>query len=89
MSACTGISEQTELSGVLLYPNPVKDQLHLQYSNSSLVTYKIYDLLGRELLKGEFSHEKEIDLSVFANGTYVIKLESEGAPVFKKLVVEK
>lgn len=89
VSACTGISEQIELSGVLLYPNPIKDQLHLQYSNSSLVTYKIYDLLGRELLIGEFSHEKEIDLSAFCNGSYVIQLEVGSMSTYKKLIIEK
>lgn len=89
VSACTGIEEQTELSVIVLYPNPVKDQLHLQYSNSSLVTYKIYDLLGRELLMGEFIHEKELNLSDFANGTYVIRLEAGGVSSYKKIVVEK
>jgi hypothetical protein len=63
--------------------------LTLQNAENTLVSFKIVDILGREVDKGEFTHSKTIDLSNYANGTYVIRLESSGISIYKNIVVEE
>jgi hypothetical protein len=84
-----GISENILEHQIQLFPNPASNVLTLQHAENTLVSFKIVDILGREIGKGEFTHSKTIDLSDYANGTYVITLESEGTRIFKKIIVEK
>ena len=53
------------------------------------VNYTVYDIIGREVITGEFSGNAIIDISTFQNGSYIIRFGSESEMVYKKLVVEK
>lgn len=65
-----------DLDKVAFYPNPVKDILHLDTISVSKAT--VYSLLGQQLEVMEFnSTSKEIDMSKYAKGIYLITLESE------------
>ncbi|SEP55478.1 Por secretion system C-terminal sorting domain-containing protein [Flavobacterium urocaniciphilum] len=67
-----------DLDKVAFYPNPVKDILHLDTISVSKAT--VYSLLGQQLEVMEFnSASKEIDMSKYAKGIYLITLESENS----------
>ncbi|PBQ31417.1 hypothetical protein CNR22_06450 [Sphingobacteriaceae bacterium] len=86
--ACTGLSKNSSNLEIGMYPNPSSGKLILQGNGVNTVNYKVVDMLGRELLTGEFVDTKDLNLSGFANGTYVIRFESGAATTYKKLVLE-
>lgn len=88
VSNLTGIEESSLQNKVFFFPNPASDHLIFQSSVNELVHYTLYDLLGREVLRGEFLNSKTIDVSSFAKGAYFIRLESDQLQVTKKLVID-
>ena len=70
------------------WPNPVQDELHLQYSPD--VTPKqieLYDLQGR-LVKTQRNGLESLNLQGLASGTYTMRVALEGGKVFSDKVVK-
>ena len=86
LTPCTGIEEQT--AGQLkIYPNPVKNELRIKNAASKIEEIKIFDVMGKEILKTETrNHEPEviINTSNFEKGIYIIELNG----VRKKFIKE-
>ncbi len=69
---------------ISLYPNPIKDELHISYSgdiNSIVIT----DASGRELLDLKTPH-RIINMSTFTAGVYHIKIFTEEGEIVKSLI---
>ncbi len=79
------------------YPNPFNPKTKIAYTISiqSLVTLKIYDILGREVktlvneVKSPGSYWVEFDASSIASGIYFYKLEAGYFKEVKKMIVIK
>lgn len=71
----TASLEKLTSLGVIVYPNPVRTQLHLGYPSATPATYTIYDLTG----KRHATHNQEkgqthkLDVSSLAKGVYLLK----------------
>jgi hypothetical protein len=84
------IDENKNMSAkVMMYPNPSSKQITLQSSLGKTVTYSISDMIGREVLKGEFSGSKQVDVSTIENGNYIVRFNSDKQSVTKKLIIIK
>ena len=60
---------------IKIYPNPVKDILHINLIKLADYSFAIYDLNGREIRqKQNLALQNSIDLSILSNGVYFIKL---------------
>jgi uncharacterized delta-60 repeat protein len=71
---------------VVVYPNPVKDILHLQLNNfSTLQSVKIYDLQGKIVLQDT---KDNLNLSNLSNGLYLIKVITSDGEFTKKFIKE-
>ena len=70
--------EPEEPEAFMLYPNPTQN--FLRFTNSSGEPYKvtIFDTLGQKLLQQE-NVEKEIDLSGFPKGIYIVMFEQKNS----------
>ena len=69
-------NESWESNSVKVYPNPVKGILNLSYSEG-INSVKVINMLGQELLSKEVNAATaQIDLSNFANGTYLVQMTS-------------
>lgn len=86
--ACTGLSKNSSNVEIGIYPNPSSGKLILQGNGVNAVNYKVFDMLGRELLSGKFVDTTDLDLSDFAKGTYIIRFESTAVATYKKVVLE-
>ena len=67
-----------------VYPNPTAQSLKLKVNGNSSqeFTYSLYSLKGDELLSGSTRvSETRIDLSGFANATYVLKVSRENKSI--------
>ncbi len=89
------VATQFELSQN--FPNPFNPSTSIRYSVpvSGMVSLKIYDVLGREVMtvvnehQGQGSYTVSLDASTLSSGMYVYKLESGSFTVAKKMMLLK
>lgn len=87
-----GISETVKLKpSFILSPNPVNDKLNLRFFNLGTLqrsVIRIYDITGTLVHSGSLlAMEKQIDVSGFQNGIYMIQLISGENSVSRKFIV--
>ena len=79
------------------YPNPFNPTTKISYSikEEGLVTLKVYDILGKEIVtivnenKPEGIYEVEFNASQLPNGMYIYKLQAGGFSDVKKMLLLK
>lgn len=59
-----------------IYPNPVENLLTIVVEDDEMVNYGIYNLLGAEVLKGNFKGKTFIKTNELKPGLYVIELKN-------------
>jgi len=80
-----------------IYPNPFNPSTTIDYiiAERSLVTLKIYDLLGREIsdlvndIKNPGSYSINFSGSELSSGTYIVRLNAENYTAHRKIVLLK
>ena len=78
----------SSLHGVSVYPNPVKDNLVVDY-DGGVFSVVLIDLLGSEVLREECVQGKNVvNVSSLAPGCYLVKVESNGKFHFEKMSKE-
>ena len=87
-----GISDNSNLETILLYPNPMADHLIVNNSqNLELVSLEIFDVNGKLIqtvsLK-DMGIEKVIDVSELASSTYLVVIQSLNGQISKQLLKE-
>ena len=83
---CVLNNESYDEKLIILYPNPVKNTLHIVgLSNSS---YVIYDAQGNLINNSEINLTNEINVSSLSTGIYLIKITSDGKIYKKKFIKE-
>lgn len=86
--AGTGLQTNVPKGSLLIYPNPAKDHVTIEYQGMSF-HYVVYNNLGQWIRSGKNNqHISVIDLSGFAKGTYLVEVEVGTDKIRKKLVVE-
>lgn len=81
----TGLNTQeTGQSGIVAYPNPVKDKLKV--SGARDFKYRCTDLLGREFLKGEAV--EDIDVSGLPAGVYFLAVTAHDSVRLLRMIKE-
>ena len=71
------------------YPNPVQDELHLQYSPDVTPTQiELYDLQGR-LVRTQKNGLERLEMNGLPVGTYTMRVTLEGGKVFSDKVVKE
>jgi len=72
-------------SNITIYPNPVKDILHLTINNT--YTYQIISLTGCIIQSGYLHNQDSINVSALNKGVYLIKFVSKSGIVsYKKFI---
>ncbi|RIH62890.1 T9SS C-terminal target domain-containing protein [Mariniphaga sediminis] len=78
---------ETNAKNILIYPNPVNENLFFETQNlSGPVTFKLYDLLGREILNKEVSFTNCIKTTHLKKGHYIYLIETNGKQQAGKLI---
>jgi len=86
-AACiTAINEET--SSLLIYPNPVTDNIYISNINERSVVVKIYDVSGRLVLENKVSNKEYINISTLSKGMYQIKFEGRDWSETRKFIKE-
>lgn len=73
-------------ANVALYPNPAASVINLQFSNTAdFSNYTVLDITGKTLLSGTLANNA-INVSMLAEGPYILKLEGSNQQVTKKFI---
>ncbi|MEI6346459.1 MAG: LamG-like jellyroll fold domain-containing protein [Bacteroidota bacterium] len=85
----TGISSNQGNKSILVYPNPVSNELTLEIEdNTKLIYFEILNSIGQVIFKGDLLNKTTVETSTFAPGVYLIKLENGELLEFKKIIKE-
>ena len=71
------ITEQKDLDGIVVYPNPVVDELTIFTANNELFGITLFAVDGRKVLTQRVEEtllEHKIELSYLSQGTYILRL---------------
>ncbi|MCG2611460.1 T9SS type A sorting domain-containing protein [Flavobacterium sp. SM15] len=82
-------TETMVLEKMSIYPNPIKEELHID--NIMLQQVTVYDPLGRLVHSAYFdnvSNNNTINLGGLAKGNYYIFIEAQGVNRVKKIIIE-
>jgi hypothetical protein len=85
-----GISTILNNKEISIFPNPTKDHITIKYSGDQRVVYSFRNVLGKTVLKDEFTKEKRIDLSSLSSGVYFITMYVKDNPsvvISRKIVI--
>ena len=65
-------------AGLVVYPNPTSDVLHIASENQPINSIAVYDILGKQYISIEQinSENTRIDLSGLSQGVYFIKINN-------------
>ena len=78
------LSVENISSGLIkVYPNPVKNTLYIA-GDSDVYNIEVYSLLGQLVMKA--SNTNEINVSLFTEGIYLIKISTDNATTTKRFV---
>ncbi|MBW8049657.1 MAG: T9SS type A sorting domain-containing protein [Cytophagales bacterium] len=82
----SGISENSNLYDISVFPNPVREYLIINKDNEELF-FAIFDLSGRMVLKNQYSYiDKKIDLSFLDEGFYYLRINNGNTITYTKII---
>jgi hypothetical protein len=87
----TGLSSLVSSDGdIKIFPNPAYNNITIENTtNYNDIQVSIFDISGQLLLQQSLQLAKtEIDISSFAKGVYVLKVENEKGIIMEKLIKE-
>lgn len=82
------------INNIKMSPNPSKGNIFVEFNNMESDSYKLVvtDVLGKEVFNEEiYIHSylsKNIDLTSFSRGTYLLKVSSLNSSITKKIILE-
>jgi hypothetical protein len=68
---------------ITLFPNPSSEFIQIN-GLTTKERYKIYNILGAEVERGNISNQEEIDIKTFTSGLYFLKFENGNTLKFIK-----
>lgn len=83
--------QQQTISPVLIYPNPTKNTITIDFVDNKLTDASIVliDMVGRTLFSKKVTHQKEtINLNEFAQGIYFVKFSIKNGSKVYRIVKE-
>ena len=76
------------LKDLTAIPNPVRDYLYISYAKT-ISSVAIFNVLGQQLISKDLNdNESKVDMSNFANGTYMVKINADNQQKVIKVVKE-
>jgi hypothetical protein len=87
------LTENKDIFGseIKIYPNPNNGKFSIMIpQNQSTATMSVSDMLGNVILSKQFTGQfAEADISAFAGGVYLLKINAEGRVYTQKIVFRK
>ena len=71
------------------FGNPATGKITLFSELQSSISYIIFDGLGREVVKGQFTNRMVLDISGYDQGIYTISFQTDSGSTNQKLILSK
>jgi outer membrane receptor for monomeric catechols len=79
-------TNQNQISGLQIYPNPTKNVLNISTDSNLTKTVQVYDMIGKEVINTQI--ENQLNVSNLTPGMYVARITEEGKTSTTKLVIQ-
>ena len=81
-------TEQQQLTGVSIYPNPVRDQLIIELpSNLEAGNLQLFSVLGQRLFTEPLSGPRSsVSLRSLPEGMYILRIEADGRYLTQRIL---
>ena len=80
--------KQNAISGLSVYPNPVKNgNLFITSNSNNAKSVAVYDILGKQVLNAKVSNNT-VNVSNLKGGAYIVKVTEDGKTDTRKLIIE-
>jgi len=87
----TQINESFSMNGIIIYPSPTKEKLHLKTDKTGLVTWSIFDISGRLIQTGSEDRRGEdlvIRVGNLPKGVFILQVVINEQIIRKKFIKE-
>lgn len=78
----TNINELLRENNIMIYPNPTRNIVNLEYKKDARID--LYGPLGELIISGD--NIKQIDLSEYSNGIYVLYMTYNNKTITHKII---
>lgn len=76
--APAGINTFSQKNPIAIYPNPVAEQLHVQFGEKTSATLQIFNSLGKLVYTSKVSEKSvAVETALFAKGMYILKVTED------------
>ena len=75
----------SQIDGLKIYPNPVKDNLHIETALNDNIDITIFDLFGKEVLNTKVNTTVNVD--DLTPGMYITRITEDGRVSTKKIII--
>lgn len=84
-NTCTLSTNQNQISGLQVYPNPTKNILNITTDLNSTKNIEIYDMVGKKVLVENI--QTQLNVSSLVTGMYIVKITEDGKTSTKRLAI--
>ena len=84
-NTCTLSTNQNQISGLQVYPNPTKNILNITTDLNSTKNVEIYDMVGKKVLVENI--QSQLNVSSLVTGMYIVKITEDGKTSTKRLAI--
>jgi hypothetical protein len=80
------VSKVSSNEAVILFPNPVRDELHIMTDSTVHFKYSVFDMNGRSLIDGSSEYGRVFSTQSLAKGIYYITIVTDNFTITKRLI---
>ena len=78
----------TERKAIEIFPNPVSDVLSINFTESNVVSFEMFDIHGRKVMAKDVKNNEQVKLDGLNSGMYLYNLFIDGKKLSGKLIKE-
>lgn len=83
----SGLSVHQKESSILVYPNPAKDRIHIEFNSVNVEAVTIRNAQGKKLRSVQVKEgATELDLSAYSKGLYFVNVHSSDGLIIKRFL---
>ncbi|HQV64799.1 MAG TPA: T9SS type A sorting domain-containing protein [Candidatus Paceibacterota bacterium] len=88
VSVVTGIVNNTSDIDFLIFPNPTSHVLNIEFGSVGTCNAEMYNMVGDMLWSESLTKQKTVDVTGFAKGVYILKLDDGNTITSKQFIVQ-
>ncbi len=74
-------------AALLIFPNPAKDNITVQFENNAVTKAYLYDVTGRVVFENDFRSSTNINTEGLSRGIYMLKVVTDETSLIRKVVL--